>query len=250
MSFKIIFEDQNFSVIEKPAGVIVNKADTTKNIKTLQDWVENEFKIKNLKFNNEEKEKYIIDGYSKLEEFFDRSGIVHRLDKETSGIILVAKNPETFINLQKQFKNGQVKKKYIALVHGTIETDGEIMEPIGRLPWNRKRFGIIPEGRYAKTNYKILKQYKDFTLLELTPITGRTHQIRVHLKHKGYPIFADELYAGRKTARNDRKVLDRHFLHACEITFLSPTTGVEVNFKSSLPEDLSNFLNTLNSNEN
>lgn len=253
MDPKIIFEDHRYVVIEKDAGVTVNRSETTRNTKTLQDWIDNKFKIvfstsrENLKF--QISGKYIIDGYNKLDEFFDRSGIVHRLDKETSGIILVAKDPEAFINLQNQFKSGSVEKKYTALVHGALDADGEIVEPIGRLPWSRTKFGILPNARKATTQYRVLTHKRRgeevLTLLELTPKTGRTHQIRVHLKHLNRPIFADELYAGRKTARNDRKVLSRHFLHASEISFISPTTGKRVLFSSVLPDELETFVRNL-----
>lgn len=249
MDPKIIFEDNNLAVVYKPAGVVVNRADTTRNMMTLQDWIDSQFRVQSSEFRVEDKEKYVVDGYDKYEEFLDRSGIVHRLDKETSGIILVAKNVEAFINLQNQFKSGEVEKKYVALVHGMIESDGEINEPIGRLPWNRTKFGVLPEGRTAKTLYKVLahKKLRDeaLTLLELSPKTGRTHQIRVHLKHLGFPIFADVLYAGRKKSRVDRKLLRRHFLHASEISFINPKTGERISFESLLPVDLKEFLETL-----
>jgi 23S rRNA pseudouridine1911/1915/1917 synthase len=249
---KIIFEDANFAVINKSAGMVVNRADTTREINTLQDWVEENI---NLDKKEDDRERYIVNGYDKYEEFINRSGVVHRLDKETSGIILVAKNAETFSKLQKQFKSAEVKKKYMALVHGKIDKEEEISGNIGRLPWNRTRFGILPGGKEAKTGYKIIsykklsnKKNEDFfTLLEVFPKTGRTHQIRVHMKHIGHPIFADELYAGRKTSRDDRKILKTHFLHASEISFINPTTMQSVTFSSELPEDLDKFLNTLES---
>ena len=153
--------------------------------------------------------------------------------------------------MQKQFKERIVKKTYIALAHGKIDEEtGEIRVPVGRLPWNRKRFGIIPGGRDSITKYKILKikyqvingKKEPLTLLELYPETGRTHQIRVHLKYFNHPIFSDFLYAGRKTARSDRKILGRVFLHAAKISFKHPQTGKEVTFESPLPQDLREFL--------
>ena len=202
---------------------------------------------------------------------------MHRLDKETSGILLVAKTKDAFENLQKQFKERQVKKTYIALVHGKVESrEGEINVPVGRLPWNRKRFGVLAEGREAVTKYKVLTLYsvilsasegsngilrhspqndmstngmknEKLTLLELYPETGRTHQIRVHLKYIGHPIFADPLYAGRKTARNDRKLLARIFLHAAKISFYHPKNEDQLSFESPLPKELNNFLQSLDS---
>src|SRR3990167_2884087 len=220
---KVIYEDDVILVLDKPAGITVNKSDTTVGEQTVQDWVEEKFRIQNSEFRIDEET-----------DFYKRAGIVHRLDKETSGILLVAKTPQAFENLQKQFKERIVKKTYIALAHGKIDEEtGEIRVPVGRLPWNRKRFGIIPGGRDSITKYKILKikyqiingKKEPLTLLELYPETGRTHQIRVHLKYFNHPIFSDFLYAGRKTARSDRKILGRVFLHAAKISFKHPQTG-------------------------
>lgn len=254
MEPQILYTDDNLVVISKPANMIVNSADSAKGQKTLQEWVEEKFQIQNLKFKNGDKEKYMVDGYSKLDEFMSRSGIVHRLDKETSGIILVALNPESFMNLQAQFKKGIVKKTYTALLHGKlVPKEGEINAPIGRLPWNRMRFGVLQEGRFAKTLYQVL-EYKNgvertekeaFTLIEAYPQTGRTHQIRVHFQHLGHPVFADALYAGRKQGRSDRKTLPRHFLHASKISFQHPRTLLPLVFSAPLPEDLDSFLKGL-----
>jgi 23S rRNA pseudouridine1911/1915/1917 synthase len=232
---KILYEDDDILVLDKPAGITVNKSDTTKGDYTVQDWIENNFKfqISNLKLNKES-------------DFYGRAGIVHRIDKETSGILLVAKNLKAFENLQSQFKERKVKKTYAALVHGEVKPDeGEIKVPVGRLPWNRKRFGVLAGGKEAVTKYKVIKRMKGYTLLELNPETGRTHQIRVHLKYVNHPIFADYLYAGRKTSRDDRKVLDRVFLHAQKISFYHPKTGELISFESPLPEELTNVLISL-----
>lgn len=238
MEIGIIFEDKNLLVLDKPAGITVNRSDTTKNEQTVQDWVEE----------REKNQKINID---KESDFYKRAGIVHRLDKETSGILLVAKDEQSFRNLQKQFKERLVKKRYLALAHGKIKIkEGEIKAPVGRLPWNRKRFGILAGGRESLTKYKLInylvskKNKSDFySLVELFPETGRTHQIRVHLKYINHPIFSDFLYAGRKTARTDRKFLDRVFLHASKISFIHPKTNKTINFESPLPPKLDSFLN-------
>lgn len=243
----IIFEDEDILVVNKPAGITVNRSDTTRHETTLQDWIESKLKINPPAGGEKLKIEQGTD-------FYNRGGIVHRLDKETSGVIIVAKNPSSFTQLQKQFKERTVKKVYTALVHGRVEPeDGEIRVPVGRLPWNRKRFGVLAGGREAVTKYRILRYYdirilrepEIVTLMELYPQTGRTHQIRVHLKHIGHPIFADELYAGRKTARADRKVLPRVFLHASKITFQHPRSKKLLTFESPLPEELQSFLKTL-----
>jgi len=178
-----------------------------------------------------------------------RNGIVHRLDKETSGILLVAKSKESFGIFQKLFKDRLIQKTYMALVHGIPEPQKGIIDaPVGRLPWRRDRFGIMPDGRDAVTNYAVKYTYHDnlgnkYAMVKLNPKTGRTHQIRIHLKYLGYPIVADEFYAGRKTAKKDRKIFPRMFLHAAEIEFEHPFTAKHINIKSSLPLDLSVPLN-------
>ncbi len=247
----IIFQDNDIIVINKPAGMTVNRADTTKNEVTLQDWVEQTF---HLPIEGESAQKNFDGTYNPIYEFSSRSGIVHRLDKETSGIILAAKNVASFIELQKQFKDRTVQKTYIALAHGAIvPSEGDINVPIGRLPFNRTHFGVVAGGREAVTHYTIRKYFsvktkrgvEKLSLVELYPKTGRTHQIRVHLKYINHPIFSDPLYAGRKVGRDDRKKLDRLFLHAASITFLHPKTHQELHFSSSLSFDLVAFLATV-----
>lgn len=231
---KIIYEDVSLMVLEKPASWIVNEAETTKGQQVIQEWLN---KLDYPLANNREY----------------RSGIVHRLDKETSGILLVAKTKEAFEKLQKEFKERRVEKTYTALVHGRVERDGMIEVPVGRLPWRRDRFGVLPGGREAETRYRVIKNLEfnkeKFTLLELKPKTGRTHQIRIHLKYIGHPIVADEFYAGRKTARDDRKWCPRLFLHAGGIKFPNPIGGNILEFKSDLPSDLKNALQKLESKD-
>lgn len=232
MGVKIVFEDEEVLVLEKPAGMVVNRAKSVKR-ETVQDWIENYLKIKGRGIGG-------------------RAGIVHRLDKETSGLLLVAKTREAFEDLQKQFKERRVEKGYIALVHGKVEPKkGAIKAPVGRLPWQREKFGVLAGGRKARTKYQTVSSFKyqnsDYTLLELKPETGRTHQLRVHLKYWGHPIVADEKYAGRKTSRRDREWCSRLFLHASYLAFAHPKTGKRVAFKSSLPKDLKEIMGKLGS---
>lgn len=234
MEPETIFEDDSIIVIDKPTGWITNEAATTTNQPVIQRWL-----AENIKSQISNDKLY-------------RSGIVHRLDKETSGLLLVAKTKEAFEELQRQFKSREVEKSYTALVHGKVEPKtGEISAPVGRLPWRRDRFGVLPGGREAETHYKGIMNYElritgeQFTLLELKPKTGRTHQIRIHLKYLGHPIVADEFYAGRKTARADRKWCPRLFLHASGIQFSHPKSKEPHDFKSELPEDLQKALNFL-----
>ena len=257
VSIPILYEDEQLLVINKPAGITVNISDTTQHQTTVQDWVQAYLNIEVPKVSgvpkvpNENRKSDPSDTFDTSDTFYSRGGIVHRLDKETSGVMLIAKTAESFQALQKQFKDRVVEKTYLALAHGFFpETTGEITVPVGRLPWNRKRFGVIPGGRESVTYYTVLDKYvislqkkeAPVSLLRLFPKTGRTHQIRVHLKHVGHPIFSDFLYAGRKTARDDRKLLDRVFLHAASITFSHPTLHKKVTINSKLPDDLAKIL--------
>lgn len=256
MHFKILilYEDDQLVVIDKPAGVVVNRAESVKE-ETIQDWVEKVFKIQNLEFRIDESD------------FYTRSGIVHRLDKETSGCLVIAKTQESFSKLQAAFKQRLVKKTYLALVHGQIPTSGEINAPVSRLPWNRELFGIVPGGKAAVTRYQVIRYYTSdgdrqarsarhgssevkrgvYSLVELYPESGRTHQIRVHLKYLGFPIVGDFLYAGRKQQREDRTWCPRVFLHAAKISFPHPVTGQEVTINAKLPTDLYTVLDRLTS---
>lgn len=240
---QIIFEDSDILVLNKPSGFTVNKSETTIHEQTIQDWVEKQLAMQRASFSGDRES-----------DFYKRAGIVHRIDKETSGILLVAKTPTAFENLQRQFKERVVEKSYLALVHGKIiPQEGEISVPVGRLAYNRKRFGVVAGGREAMTYYRTVLNARlgspneILSLLELYPKTGRTHQIRVHVKYLNHPIFSDELYGGRKTSRNDRKKVPRLFLHAAKISFLHPVTNTKVTFASALPEVLQAFLDTLES---
>jgi 23S rRNA pseudouridine1911/1915/1917 synthase len=232
MEPKIIYEDSTILVFNKPSGWITNESETTRTQPVFQSWLFANF-------------DYPISKDREL-----RSGIVHRLDKETSGLLIVAKTGQSFRFLQGLFKNRLIAKEYTALAHGRVEPGrGSIEVPVGRLPWARKKFGILPGGRDSRTSYNLLSYYKNssetLSLLMLKPETGRTHQIRIHLKYLGHPIVSDELYAGRKTSRNDRKWCPRLFLHAGSISFTHAVTGKLIEVKNDLPSDLKNSLASL-----
>lgn len=230
---KILYEDDSILVLDKPAGWVVNDAKTAHGNPIIQNWIGNNF-------------NFPLSGDVEM-----RGGIVHRLDKDTSGILLIGKTRKAFESLQDQFKERTVKKSYFALVHGNVKNDsGTISEPVGRLPWNRERFGVLPAGKPSETYYELKDRYKDpngnsCTLLKATPKTGRTHQIRVHLKHIGHPIVSDSFYAGRKTSRKDKLWCSRLFLHSGEITFTHPTEGKIMNLSCPLPKDLRQCLDCL-----
>ena len=264
---KVIFEDGSLLVLDKPPGLVVTSSETQSE-PSLQDILAKEYKIS-----------------------AERSGIVHRLDKDTSGLLLVAKDDETLAALQAQFKSREVKKEYLALVHGFIEKAGKIEAPIARNPGDREKFVVVRPckvgpyeatnarpacnamrsiaGREAVTEYKPLElrvmspefmekifqgftkiqfrklrtmNYEQFTLLRCHPLTGRTHQIRVHLKYLGFGVVGDSKYGGRKTVRLDHRWVPRQFLHAAKLEFTHPRTGEKMSFESKLPEDLEKSL--------
>ncbi len=176
-----------------------------------------------------------------------RPGVVHRLDKDTSGLILVAKNDQALWYLQRQFKKREVGKVYLALVDGRLSQKEALIDaPIGRDPRNRKKMAVIPPGssasaRPAQTDVAIVEFYGDYTLLECRPLTGRTHQIRVHLAFAGYPIVGDLVYGRRK----QRLPLNRQFLHAAELSFRRPSDERQLTLRASLPADLQAVLEDL-----
>lgn len=177
-----------------------------------------------------------------------RPGIVHRLDKDTSGLILVAKNDRALRHLQAQFKARTVGKVYVALVEGQIQPPSALIDaPIGRDPRQRKKMSVIlsrtgsTRARPAQTRYRTVTVYDDFTLIECELHTGRTHQIRVHLAYIGYPIVGDTVYGRRK----QRIPLKRHFLHAAELTFRRPSDNQEMTFRTELPLELQAVLDQL-----
>jgi 23S rRNA pseudouridine1911/1915/1917 synthase len=233
MDIAIIFEDTDILVINKPPGIVVNQAESVKE-ETITDWIINS--------------QAWFKQYANLsDEYAKRAGIVHRIDKETSGILLIAKNPLSFAELQHQFKERQINKTYLAIIHGIlVPTQGQINAPIGRLPWNREQFGVIPGGKEAITEYEVLKHLEyqienkceKYSWVRLFPKSGRTHQIRVHLKYLGFPILGDYLYAGRKVGRDDRNWVPRVMLHAAHLVCLHPTNNNSVEFDAPIPDDM------------
>jgi 23S rRNA pseudouridine1911/1915/1917 synthase len=215
---KIVYEDDDLMVIDKPAGLPVHPAPGHPS-HTLVNAVLNHLP------------QLAKDTYSL------RPGIVHRLDKDTSGLLIVAKNRLAQANLSQQFKNRVVKKSYLTLVQGKLTPEkGTIEAAIGRDPSHRQRMAIVDRGREARTEYRVIKYVGNYSLLEIKPETGRTHQIRVHLAAIGYPVVGDTTY-GLKSSR-----FPRHFLHASKITFKLPATGQEITLESPLPPDLEKLL--------
>lgn len=168
-----------------------------------------------------------------------RPGIVHRLDKDTSGVIIIAKNDKAHINLSEQIKNHEVEKTYIALVRGNVkENEATINMPIGRSTKDRKKMAVTKNGKTAITHFKVIKRYGNYTLLEIKIETGRTHQIRVHLSQIGYPIIGDTVYSNGK---NEWGIVGQ-CLHAKSIKFKHPITGKEMLINAKLPEYFNNII--------
>jgi 23S rRNA pseudouridine1911/1915/1917 synthase len=216
ISLDILYEDSDIIVVNKPAGMVVHPAGSYGYSGTLVNALL--YHCKNLSG---------IGG-------FLRPGIVHRLDKGTSGLLVVAKNDKAHQELSKQFKERKVLKKYLALVHGTFkEESGEIKVPIGRSIKNIKKMGVLSKKkREAVTIFKVLERFKNATLLEVTTKTGRTHQIRVHLSFLNHPIIGDSLY-GRKD-----KIINRQALHCFKLGIFHPTTKEYLEFESEIPDDI------------
>jgi len=181
-----------------------------------------------------------------------RPGIVHRIDKETSGLLVVAKNDLAHERLSEQFSDRQVHKQYIALVYGKLSvTRGEVQARIGRSSHNRTRMAVLrgSAGRPAHTVFEVASRFQEFTLLDVLIKTGRTHQIRVHLAHIGHPVVGDTTYGGGRekairdaTTRKEIQGMGRHFLHSAELAFKHPRSGDLLRFTSELPSELRAFL--------
>ena len=234
----IVFEDEWIAVINKPAGMVVHPGAGV-NSGTLANAIAHHFGFGLKPGTTAEK--------------IGRIGIVHRLDKDTSGLIVVAKNDEIHEALSEQFHNRRVYKSYIALVHGTPrENRGTIDKPIARDRWHRTKMTVAASGRNALSLWKVRQRFEKFTLLDVEIKTGRTHQIRVHLASINHPIVGDVLYnEGRdntiadKTVRGSVQTIGRFFLHAEKLGFTHPKSGKYLEFTSKLPEELAELLKLL-----
>lgn len=226
---QVIYEDDNILIMNKPSGVVVNISNTSSE-DTLQHFLEVKL-AKQLEAADQESD------------FFNRAGLVHRLDKETSGVIIAAKSEEDFMNLKRQFMSRTVKKEYVALALGVIEDEKiSVDAPIGRNPNKRTSMAVISDGKPASTIFeRVGEEYIDgmkMTLVKAFPKTGRTHQIRVHLAAMNHPIVGDDRYAGRKRSVITRSRFGRLMLHAHKITFRHPNTSELVTYESPLPAEL------------
>lgn len=232
----IVYEDDDLIVVNKPAGMVVHPGAGIDSGTLAHALV------------------YHFDALSGTAGR-TRPGIVHRLDKETSGLLVVAKNDLAHERLSDQFRDRKVFKSYVGLVYGRVSKEhGEINAHIGRSPHNRTRMSVLRggAGRTAHTTFEVARRFQDFTLLNIQIKTGRTHQIRVHLAHIGHPVVGDATYgSGRENSIRDATIkrevheLGRHFLHSAEIAFNHPRTGKRHEFAAALPEELAAFLTVL-----
>lgn len=283
----ILYEDADVVVVNKPPGVVANEAETH-TAPTLQAWMD--------EYLRECSPKPAVDWQTVVPSefspefgtpesiFLERRGIVHRLDKDTSGVMVLAKNPGALVALLRQFMMRQVAKKYTALVHGKIQAPRATLSfPIGRSSQDRKLFAVKPEGRSAETLYQVIQKYtqlkldevgeailnqwvekhpnekpisltqlgkrlsiyQGFTLVECWPKTGRTHQIRVHMAHIKHPLVGDTTYIGRKRKSLDPLWCPRQFLHASQLTFTHPRTLEPMTFEAPLWPDIDLVLSYL-----
>jgi len=229
IELSIIYEDEHMLVISKRAGMLVHPASGN-----------NEHTLVNALL-------YHCRDLSRLSGD-DRAGIVHRLDKDTSGLLIVAKNETVHAKLSDMFKQRTIKKTYIALVAGKFEEEkGHIDLPIGRSRIDRKKMSIsVDRGRRALTDFEVAQELGRANLLNIYPGTGRTHQIRVHMSYIGHPIIGDKIYGNNISAGIAKKIeLKRQFLHAAKLKFVHPVSGKEMEFTDKLPEDLTGPLERL-----
>lgn len=278
-NFPILFEDEDLLVIDKPAGIVVNEAQHLKE-PTVQSWMADYLS----------KEKRENDWYGLLpddftpeygspeEIFAARSGIVHRLDKDTSGALILAKNPGSMLHLMAQFKERQTHKEYTCLVHGKMHAESDTIRlPLLRSTTQRSKFQVAVAGRPAETQYRVVKNYAlpsekllqlirgaefekgktdsqifkeyqsylDYSLISCQPKTGRTHQIRVHFSYLQHPLVSDQVYTNKWRAKTDVLWCPRQFLHASSITFQHPRTKNAQTITVPLENDLQEVLNFL-----
>lgn len=219
LSLEIVYEDNDVAVVNKPKGMVVHPGAGNQEDTLVHGLL------------------YELDDLATINGVV-RPGIVHRIDKDTTGLLMIAKNDMAALGLAEQLKNHSCKRRYQALVYGTFaESKGKINAPIGRDPEDRKKMAVSKMGKQAITHFTVLKRFKDFTLIECELETGRTHQIRVHMNYIGHPIVGDKVYGRRKVIGDQGQ-----FLHAKLIGFEHPRTHEWMEFDSELPEYFKEFL--------
>ena len=219
IDFDVVYEDEYLAIISKPQDLVVHPGAGNKSGTLVNGLL---YKFKNLS--------------NPIDE--DRPGIVHRLDKDTSGLMIIAKKDEAYYRLVEMFKNRDIEKHYLAIVHGNIYEDFHVEAPIGRDPNNRIKMKVIQENsKMACTSFHVLKNFNKFTLLDVTLYTGRTHQIRVHLSYVNHPVVGDETYG----IKNNYKI-NKQLLHAYKLKFIHPISGEKLEITDEIPKRFNDFI--------
>lgn len=224
----IVYEDDYLIVINKPAGLVVHPGAGQPNQTLMNGLLHHQQSL----------------------DILPRAGIVHRLDKDTTGLMVIAKTPLCYQTLIQMMQERQIKRKYFALVHGLVRANGTISTPFGRHPQNRLKMSVRPTGKMAVTHYKVAEKFSQNTLMDITLETGRTHQIRVHLQHLGYPIVGDPLYGktrapGKSSISEALNQFPRQALHAYELSFMHPIEQKPLTFSAILPDDFATLLENI-----
>lgn len=235
LPLEIVFEDSEMLIINKPAGLVVHPAAGNWS-GTLQN---------GLLF------------YAPVLSTIPRSGIVHRIDKDTSGLLMIAKTLTAHAHLVNQLQSRTVKREYLAITQGRMTSGGTVDEPLGRHPVNRKRQAIVASGKVAITHFRVLERYRQHTLIAVKLETGRTHQIRVHMAHIHYPLLGDPVYGGRfRLPKNcgaelaiELQGFKRQALHAAKLGVIHPGTGEYCEWTAELPEDMDKLTKALATND-
>ena len=231
INLNIVFEDKDIIIINKPFGLVTHPGAGNSGGTLANALLHYESNLSNL----------------------DRAGIVHRLDKNTSGLMVVSKNAKSQKYLVEQLQNHSVEREYSAIVYGHMISGGSINEPIGRDPKDRVKQAILINGKEAITHYRAIDRFKNHTHVKAILETGRTHQIRVHLSHQGYPLIGDPMYGGRvrfpkkacQELKDELRNFQRQALHSKKITLTHPGTGKSMTWKTDLPDDMQELLNIL-----
>jgi 23S rRNA pseudouridine1911/1915/1917 synthase len=222
LKLDIVYEDDDLVVINKPQGLVVHPASSYHEPTLVHGLL------------------HQIDELSSINGVV-RPGIVHRIDKDTSGLLVVAKNDKSHQFLSEELQSHLIKREYIALVYGDFkEEEGSIDAPIARHPKNRLKMAVVPQGKHAKTHFKVLERFGKYTLISCILETGRTHQIRVHMAYINHPVVGDPLYGPKDVIGTEGQ-----FLHAQKLTFQHPTTKKEMSFEADLPDNFKSMIASL-----